>query len=53
MRFKEFIGIDLSIKKNYNSAHILEYHFADGPQHKLCGNNDYPSLAGKIIDRFN
>ncbi len=53
VKFAELIGIDLSIKKNYNKGNILEYYFAPGAQHKLCGKDDYPSLASKMIDRFN
>lgn len=55
VKFSTFIGIDLSGKKNYNSANRIEYYFTGSSgdrRHKLCGNNDYPSVAGKMIDRF-
>lgn len=52
VKFAKFIGIDLSIKKNYTKKNQLEYVFTGGVKHKLCGNNDYPTVAGKMIDRF-
>lgn len=52
VKFKDVIDIDLSIKREYKSSQALHYHFAPGDRHKLCGNNDYPSMAGKLIDRY-
>lgn len=52
VKFAKFIGIDLSIKKNYTTKNQLEYVFTGDVRHQLCGNNDYPSVAGKMVDRF-
>ena len=52
VKFKGKIGIDLSISREYSTSQSLFYKFDDGVRHKLGGNNDYPSMAGKMIDRF-
>jgi hypothetical protein len=48
VKFAEVIGIDLSIKRNYNSSQKLQYTVA-GNNKALCGNNAYPASAGKIM----
>lgn len=53
VKFAELIGIDLSIKKAYTGYNMLEYKFTGSTKHKLCGKDDYPSKASKMIDRFN
>lgn len=52
VKFKSVIGIDLTIKREYTQSQSLLYKFTGKRKHKLCGNNDYPSMAGKLIDRF-
>lgn len=51
VKFKDVIGVDLSANKDYSSNHTLWYRIAGKPK-KLCGNNDYPSYAGKIVERL-
>lgn len=51
VKFASLIGIDLSGEKSYSSHHELVYAI-DGRPKKLCGNNDYPSLAGKLVERL-
>ena len=45
------IGIDLSSKHNYNQEGQLGYHITSGRW--LCGNNDVPAYAGKVMERLN
>lgn len=52
VKFKSVIDIDLSIKREYKGSQALHYYFSSGVKHRLCGNNDYPSMAGKMIDRY-
>lgn len=50
VKMKGLIGIDLSIKRNYSGKQRLTYYLKK--KRRLCGNNgDWPSTAGKIIDR--
>lgn len=51
VKFAAIIGIDLSGEKTYSSHHKLVYNIA-GRAKKLCGNNDYPALAGKLVERL-
>jgi hypothetical protein len=43
------IGIDLSVVRSYNAEARLAYHVDAKKQ--ICGNNDVPSLAGKIQEK--
>lgn len=52
VKFSSAIGIDLSGTKNYSSSHTLYYHIQGSNPKKLCGSNDYPAKAGKIIERL-
>lgn len=51
VKYEEVIGIDLSVEKQYSSNHTLYYHVRGAKKKKLCGNNDYPSRAGKMVER--
>lgn len=51
VKFKDVIGLDLSGSKQYSSHHMLAYRI-DGRPKKLCGNNDFPSKASKIVERL-
>ncbi|GEB16557.1 hypothetical protein [Pimelobacter simplex] len=51
VKFKDVIGIDLSGEKSYSRSHKLSYDIAGSNPKKLCGNNDYPAKAGKIVER--
>jgi hypothetical protein len=50
VKFSAVIGIDLSSLRAYNSEAMLAYHLTAG--RFLCGDNDYPSYASKIMERF-
>lgn len=52
VKFTSILGIDLSGEKSYNSTHTLYYKIGGTRAKRLCGNNDYPSMAGKIIERY-
>ncbi len=53
VKAKSALGLDLSVKRVYNTFQTLAYKFkSDTKLHKLCGNNDYPSMAGKMVDRY-
>lgn len=41
------IGIDLSIKRNYDSSQKTVYKITQ--EVRLCGNNDDPGVAGKVM----
>lgn len=50
VKFDNVLGIDLSGQKSYSKYHKLSYEIAGIPK-KLCGNNDYPSMSGKVAER--
>lgn len=52
VKFKDVIGIDLSAKKEYSNNHTLHYFIGGVRPRKLCGNNDFPSYAGKMVERL-
>lgn len=52
VKFMAAIGVDLSISKQYSSRNALHYTFSGDVRHKLCGKDDYPSMASKMIDRY-
>ncbi|MEP6751799.1 MAG: hypothetical protein ABI959_03530 [Candidatus Dormiibacterota bacterium] len=43
-----WIGLNLSYDTDYGSDNATSYHFVSPS--KLCGNNDYPTYAGRITD---
>lgn len=51
VKFKDVIGVDLSGQKSYSRSHKLVYDIAGSNPKKLCGNNDYPAVAGKLVER--
>lgn len=51
VKFKGAIGIDLSGKRSYSSDSWIIYEVA-GNNKRLCGNNDWPDYAGKVMERF-
>lgn len=48
--FSGVIGIDLSISRQYNGNQKLLYNL--NKQRRMCGSNDWPSTAGKVMSRF-
>ena len=50
VKFANVIGIDLSVNRNYTSSQKISYTFS--VKRRLCGNNDYPATAGKLIERL-
>lgn len=48
VKFRDVIGIDLSIKRQYSSYQRLVYQIA-GNNKTLCGNDALPGSAGKIL----
>jgi len=52
VKFAGVLGIDLSIKREWSSSNKLRYDIV-GDRTKLCGNNDdWPSVAGKIMQKW-
>lgn len=51
VKFKEIIGIDLSARRDYSSNQFIKYNLTANNK-RLCGSDDYPARAGKIIQRF-
>jgi hypothetical protein len=51
VKFASLIGIDLSITREYSSYQMIVYN-VDGPINKMCGSDDVPSLAGKVMEKF-
>jgi|GEM_PF-2079574 hypothetical protein len=41
-------GIDVTSTSNYDTSNALTYTQPTANKYKLCGNNDYPSSAGRI-----
>lgn len=51
VKFGDFLGIDLSINRQYSESQSLKYHIV-GTHHYLCGNGGHdPSIAGKLMER--
>lgn len=46
VKFKDVIGIDLSSRRSYTNGASLKY--SNDRRRWACGNNDFPSRAGKI-----
>jgi hypothetical protein len=51
VKFASLIGIDLSIKRDYDTSQKVVYDVA-GSINKMCGSDDVPSLAGKVMEKF-
>ena len=49
VKFAGIIGIDLSISRQYNSSQKLLYRL--DAKRRMCGSNDFPSEAGKVMER--
>lgn len=50
VKFAGTIGIDLSSKRAYDSEAMLAYRIS--ANRWVCGNNDVPSHAGKVMERL-
>jgi hypothetical protein len=50
VKFAGVIGIDLSISREYNSDQKLWYRATT--HRRMCGNNDNPATAGKVMMRY-
>ncbi|QLQ09513.1 MAG: hypothetical protein HZY75_02845 [Nocardioidaceae bacterium] len=50
VKLKDTIGIDLGISRSYSTSQSLHYKIV-GTNKKLCGNNDYPSVSGKVMEK--
>ncbi|HYH12998.1 MAG TPA: hypothetical protein VD789_11635, partial [Thermomicrobiales bacterium] len=50
VKMTNLIGIDLSINRNYSTNQRLKYDL--DMRRRLCGNNDTPGTAGKVMARF-
>jgi hypothetical protein len=45
-----FLGVSLALTKNYGeSSHMVKYKVRG--RKKMCGNNDEPGLAGKVMEK--
>jgi len=51
VKFADVLGINLSISRQYSSEQKLVYRVR-GTKKQLCGSNDWPSRAGKIVERY-
>lgn len=49
VKLKDVIGTDLGISRGYTSRQKITYQIR-GTGHWLCGNDDYPSLSGKLME---
>ena len=50
VKFASVIGIDLSISREYNSSQKVWYKATH--DRRMCGNDDYPAMAGKVMMKF-
>lgn len=46
------IGMDLSVSRQYSNSQSLNYAIKTSKPKMLCGNNDEPSRAGSIMEKF-
>lgn len=51
VKFASVIGIDLSVTRAYNDEAVLSYKIGVVGR-RMCGNNDLPGTAGKVMERF-
>jgi len=49
VKAKSVVGLDLSVSRQYSSSQRLHYYIRG--RKKLCGNDDFPSVAGKVMER--
>lgn len=48
-----YLGVDLSISREYTTSQKVVYLIRGSSPKKMCGNNgDWPSLAGKMMEKF-
>lgn len=52
VKFAGVLGIDLSISRQYSSHQKLLYNIRGRGTKKLCGSNDWPSKASKVVERW-
>ena len=45
------LGLDLGIRRSYTTSQRTDYTIR-GSNKSLCGNNDYPSNSGKLMERW-
>lgn len=50
VKLREDIGVDLGISRQYSRSQAVTYRVVG--RKVLCGNNDWPSLAGKLRERY-
>lgn len=51
VKFRDAIGVDLSIKRQYSKSQFLQYNITG--RKRMCGNgDDWPAEAGKVMERF-
>lgn len=50
VKLREDIGVDLGISRQYSRYQATTYNVVG--KKVLCGNNDWPSLAGKLRERY-
>lgn len=51
VKLKDVLGIDLGVSRKYSRTQSLTYDIV-GKNKMLCGNNDWPSRAGKVMERY-
>lgn len=51
VKVKNYIGIEMFSRHNYNTSGKLRYHVTHGNKH-VCGNNDTPGQAGKVQEKY-
>lgn len=51
VKVKDVLGIDLGIDRSYSRSQTLSYNIT-GRNKLLCGNDDKPAYAGKIMEKY-
>lgn len=46
------IGFNLSVRRNYSKPQRIVYDIRGPGLRRMCGNNAYPSLSGKQMERY-
>lgn len=51
VKFKDVIGIDLGVTRQYSNTQSIVYRL-DKANRMMCGNNDTPATAGKVMAKI-
>lgn len=50
--FRDVVGFDLGVSRGYSASSRTDYEIRGSRRKEMCGNNTFPSVAGKVMERF-